>query len=196
MADHTLHVAQLALSALSAAAETEIDPEDRALGTVHIRVGFHSGSVVGTLVGGARPKYTLLGDTMNTASRMESHSERDRITLSREAAAALAQQAPSVRTASRGMVPIKGKGLQQLFWLVDSPEAVAACAACLAGGGSATSSDRNGGGSGGGESGGGGGGGNGSGGGDGGVGGACEEGNDWTLPSRARAVGRYAAESK
>ena len=74
---------------------------------------------------------------MNTASRMESHSERGRITLSREAAAALAQQAPSVRTASRGMVPIKGKGLQQLFWLVDSPEAVAACAACLAGGSSA-----------------------------------------------------------
>ena len=52
------------------------------------------------------------GDTVNTASRMESHSEAGRIHLSSAAAALLTVQSPQLgkHLEPRGRVAIKGKG--------------------------------------------------------------------------------------
>eukprot|EP00961_Rhodomonas_salina_P180034 2429932-Rhodomonas_salina.1 len=52
-----------------AAAETAIDPKVPSKGNISMRVGFDVGPVVGHLVGRKHKKYTIFGNTVNTASR-------------------------------------------------------------------------------------------------------------------------------
>ena len=63
---------------------------------------------------------------VNTASRMESGSERNRVNVSERAARLLQAKAPHVRLAPRGVLQVKGKGLMECFFLEDSDEALAA----------------------------------------------------------------------
>jgi class 3 adenylate cyclase len=49
-----------------------------------------------SVVGAQNFKYTMMGDTVNTASRMESHSLPGRIQCTDKFAAAVARQAPDI----------------------------------------------------------------------------------------------------
>lgn len=71
--NHAGEIASMALHLLSEIQNFEI--RHRTGERLKLRIGIHSGQCVAGVVGHKMPRYCLFGDTVNTASRMESSGE-------------------------------------------------------------------------------------------------------------------------
>jgi len=87
--------------------------------TFNIRIGIHSGKVCAGIVGLRRPKFCLIGDTVNVASRMHTNSKANRIQVS-PTTRELLKQVPGFKLEPRGRIEVKGKGAMETFWLESS----------------------------------------------------------------------------
>jgi adenylate cyclase len=106
--DHTDAVASMALDMLDAI-------RDMAIPDLAVRIGIDTGPVIAGVIGRRKFSYDLWGDTVNTASRMESTGIAGRIQVT---PAVEAQLRDRFRFEPRGPIDIKGKGELATFFLI------------------------------------------------------------------------------
>jgi class 3 adenylate cyclase len=118
--NHAVIMARFASECISAMIELTRELEitlGPGTSNLKIRIGLHSGPITAGVLRGEKSRFQLFGDTINTASRMESNGLPSRTQVSQATADA-------IRAAGKGywliprsdLINAKGKGLLQTYW--------------------------------------------------------------------------------
>ncbi len=108
--DSAAAVASFALDALHAVAGLQTPGKT----PLALRIGMNTGPAVAGVIGRRKFSYDLWGDTVNTASRMESHGDAGRIQVTRACRDRLHHD---FHLEPRGLTDVKGQGPMETWWL-------------------------------------------------------------------------------
>ncbi|OGT03046.1 MAG: hypothetical protein A3F73_07685 [Gallionellales bacterium RIFCSPLOWO2_12_FULL_59_22] len=112
--DHAIMATRAALEMRDAIRNTAID-QNRAAGAVwNERIGLHTGPLVAGVIGKKKFSFDVWGDTVNTASRMESASDPGRVNISRALYDLVKEH---FECEPRGKLEVKGKGLVEMYFV-------------------------------------------------------------------------------
>ncbi len=113
-ADAIFAVAQMALDMQEELAQFNQKNDQ----TFELRIGIHIGPAIAGVIGMSKFIYDLWGDTVNTASRMESSGIPGKIQVTEAVYKRLKQR---FEFEQRGLISVKGKGEMLTYWLVGKP---------------------------------------------------------------------------
>ena len=109
-ADHAELVAEMALSMVESLERLNASSET----ALQIRIGIHSGPVVAGIIGTHRFLYDVWGDTVNVASRLESHGVPSEIQVSEATAKLIGAR---FELQERGLIRVKGMGRLKAYFV-------------------------------------------------------------------------------
>lgn len=111
---HAPHAVAAALQMLSLMLQWQHQKETAAQPFWEVRIGLHTGPLVAGVIGTKKFAYDIWGDTVNTASRMESSSEAGQVNISSVTHALVS---PYFECDYRGLVTAKGKGEVEMYFV-------------------------------------------------------------------------------
>ena len=113
---HAQDVVKVALEMAQIVEKAKAKKIEAGLPFFEIRIGVHTGPVVAGIVGVKKFQYDIWGDTVNTASRMESSGEAGKVNVSQTTYVLLEGHQEFVFE-SRGKIAAKGKGELEMYFV-------------------------------------------------------------------------------